>query len=92
MSRIHFTLNHFFVTFAAVSGLRSVLSLFSALVSLYAVNSLGLQFSKADAAYLAGVFWTTFTGGRIISIFVAAFFDVKQLLIVSHALVICASG
>ncbi|XP_003746208.1 major facilitator superfamily domain-containing protein 4A [Galendromus occidentalis] len=67
-------------------------STFSTLISVYAHGSPLLEFSKPDAAYLAGVFWTTFTGGRIVSIFVAAFFDVKKFLLVSHSLVLCASG
>ncbi|XP_003746210.1 sodium-dependent glucose transporter 1A [Galendromus occidentalis] len=65
---------------------------FSTLISVYAVKSPALQFSKADAAYLAGVFWTFFTGGRIVSIVVTVFFDIKQLLIISHSLSVCAAG
>ncbi|XP_003746206.1 sodium-dependent glucose transporter 1A-like [Galendromus occidentalis] len=81
------TLLFFYLTISVNSE-----STFSTLISVYAFASPSLQFSKADAAYLAGVFWTTFTGGRIVSIFIAAFFDVKQLLLVSHSLVLCASG
>ncbi|XP_003746209.1 sodium-dependent glucose transporter 1 [Galendromus occidentalis] len=65
---------------------------FSTLISVYAFGSPALHFSKPEAAYLAGVFWATFTGGRIVSIVIAVFFDVKQLLIISHSLVILASA
>lgn len=63
-----------------------------ALLPVYAVENPVLLFSKPTAAYLSGVFWTTFTGGRVVSILVTIFFDIKQLLTLSHALVLCASG
>ena len=64
----------------------------AALISVYAVDSQALQFSKPEAAYLAGVFWTTFTGGRIVSIIVTIFCDTKQVLAISHSLVVVATG
>ena len=64
----------------------------SGLLSVFAVKSPDLQFTKSMAAYLAGVFWTTFTLGRLVSIFAAILFDIPTLLFISQALMLIASG
>ncbi|OQR73737.1 sodium-dependent glucose transporter 1A-like [Tropilaelaps mercedesae] len=65
--------------------------IFSALLSVYAVKSPSLQFSKSEAAYLSALFWTTFTGGRVVSIFTAIYFNLETLLWISHILLIVSS-
>ena len=64
----------------------------TALISFYAVRNPSLQFSEPQAAYLAGVYWTGLTGGRVISVIVLMLISTKQLLVVSHTVCICASG
>ncbi|XP_018493651.1 sodium-dependent glucose transporter 1 [Galendromus occidentalis] len=65
---------------------------YSSLFSVFAVKSPDLQFSKSMGAYLAGVFWTTFTVGRLLSIFAAMLVDIPTLLYISHAMLLAASG
>ncbi|OQR72649.1 sodium-dependent glucose transporter 1A-like, partial [Tropilaelaps mercedesae] len=66
--------------------------IFSALLSVYAVKSPLLRFSKSEAAYLSGLFWTTFTGGRVVSILTAIYFNLETLLWISHVLLILSSA
>ncbi|XP_003746211.1 sodium-dependent glucose transporter 1 [Galendromus occidentalis] len=65
---------------------------FGTFISVYAINSPDLEFSRSEAAYIAGIYWSTFTCGRLISIFLAALFDLQQLLVLSHSLVIGGSA
>ncbi|OQR73738.1 sodium-dependent glucose transporter 1A-like [Tropilaelaps mercedesae] len=65
---------------------------YSTLLSVYAVRSPLLRFSKSEAAYLSGLFWTTFTGGRVVSIFTAIYFNLKTVMWLSHILLIISSG
>ena len=59
---------------------------------MYVIGIPNLEFSKWHAAYLAGIYWSAFTGGRLVSILTAAYCDLKQLLVISHVFVLSGSG
>lgn len=65
---------------------------FPAFIPVYASESKDLHFTLANSALLAGTYWATFTGGRIIGIFAAMVCNLRQLLLICHALLIGASG